>query len=148
MMVSSPTIILICPPYFKTTILPSHFKPKPSISLPYSTLQPWKSRIFKLHITAVSSNGEFHDWGKWVPKKVSFGPDNLLKSIAGATSSPICQFISSPFTFLHAVDPRIKLVWLLVLVFLPARSHIYMRFGIVLSLALLSVWTLPANVWM
>ena len=39
-------------------------------------------------------------------------------------------------------------VWLLVLVFLPAWSHIYMRFGIVLSLALLSSWVLPKNVWM
>uniref|UniRef100_A0A803KWJ1 Uncharacterized protein n=1 Tax=Chenopodium quinoa TaxID=63459 RepID=A0A803KWJ1_CHEQI len=38
-------------------------------------------------------------------------------------------------------------VWLIVLVFLPARSHIYMRFGIVLSLALLSTWILPTDVW-
>lgn len=68
-------------------------------------------------------------------------------SIAGATSSPICQFISSPTTFLHSVDPRIKLAWLVILVVLPARSHIYMRFGLISFLALLSVWILPRQVW-
>lgn len=68
--------------------------------------------------------------------------------IAGATSSPICQFISSPTTFLHTVDPRIKLAWLLALVILPARSNILMRFGLVAYLALLSVWVLPKEVWM
>ncbi|KAI5447347.1 variant 2, partial [Lathyrus oleraceus] len=39
-------------------------------------------------------------------------------------------------------------VWLLVLVVLPARSHIIMRFGLVAYLTLLSVWTLPRNAWM
>ncbi|KAH9624116.1 hypothetical protein KSS87_020581 [Heliosperma pusillum] len=46
---------------------------------------------------------------RWFPIKLGFGPDNVLRSIATATSSPICQFIPSPSTFLHAVDPRIKL---------------------------------------
>jgi len=35
----------------------------------------------------------------------------------------------------------------LALVVLPARSNIYMRFGLVVFLALLSVWVLPNHVW-
>ncbi|GMH18803.1 hypothetical protein Nepgr_020644 [Nepenthes gracilis] len=96
---------------------------------------------------AVDSEGKRRGWKKWIPN-IAFGADKVLRSIAGATSSPICQFIPSPTTFLHSVDPRIKLVWLLAFILLPARSHFYMRFGIVLYLALLSVWALPTNVWM
>nr|XP_043624419.1 protein ABCI12, chloroplastic [Erigeron canadensis] len=86
-------------------------------------------------------------WENLLPKNV-ISAEKILRSIAGATSSPICQFISSPTTFLHSVDPRIKLVWLLVLVVLPARSHIYMRFGLIAFLAILSVWIQPRQVWM
>ncbi|MQL72439.1 hypothetical protein Taro_004740, partial [Colocasia esculenta] len=71
-----------------------------------------------------------------------------LRVISSATSSPICQFIESPATGLHSMDPRIKLVWLLALVILPARSPVFMRYGIVVYLALLSMWLLPARVWM
>lgn len=39
-------------------------------------------------------------------------------------------------------------VWLLALVILPARSPVFMRYGIVLYLALLSIWVLPDRVWM
>ncbi|CAL1411586.1 unnamed protein product [Linum trigynum] len=60
----------------------------------------------------------------------------------------IAQYISSPTTFLHSVDPRIKLIWLLALVVLPASSHIVMRFGLVSYLAALSIFVLPSNVWM
>lgn len=35
----------------------------------------------------------------------------------------------------------------MALVVLPARSNIYMRFGLVVFLALLSVWVLPNHVW-
>lgn len=38
-------------------------------------------------------------------------------------------------------------MWLLALVVLPARSNIYMRFGLVACLALLSMWVLPNHVW-
>ena len=50
--------------------------------------------------------------------------------------------------FFHYTNPRVKLVWLLVLFVLLARSHIIMRFGLVAYLTLLSVWNLPRNVWM
>ncbi|KAJ6989199.1 hypothetical protein NC653_021936 [Populus alba x Populus x berolinensis] len=39
-------------------------------------------------------------------------------------------------------------IWLLALVVLPARSHIVMRFGLVVYIALLSVLVLPRHVWM
>ncbi|XP_020570923.1 protein ABCI12, chloroplastic [Phalaenopsis equestris] len=39
-------------------------------------------------------------------------------------------------------------VWLLALVLLPARSHIYMRIGLVIYLSFLSVLALPAQIWM
>lgn len=38
--------------------------------------------------------------------------------------------------------------WLLALVLLPARSNILIRFGLVIYLAVLSVWVLPKEVWM
>ncbi|PKI47993.1 hypothetical protein CRG98_031657 [Punica granatum] len=72
----------------------------------------------------------------------------VFRLIANATASPICQFVPSPGTFLHSVDPRIKLVWVVALVVLPARSHIMMRFGLVVYLAFLSIWILPRHLWM
>ncbi|XP_040370889.1 protein ABCI12, chloroplastic [Rosa chinensis] len=39
-------------------------------------------------------------------------------------------------------------VWLLALVVLPARSHIILRFGLVVYLAILSIWVLPRHAWM
>ncbi|XP_042469438.1 protein ABCI12, chloroplastic-like [Zingiber officinale] len=87
-------------------------------------------------------------WAALIPRGVGVGPEKVLRLIAGATSSPICQFIESPRTFLHSVDPRIKLAWLLALVILPARSHIYMRLGLVLYLTVLSIWILPNRIWM
>ncbi|KAK6930056.1 ABC/ECF transporter, transmembrane component, partial [Dillenia turbinata] len=96
---------------------------------------------------SVAGNNEGPTWSKWIPRRF-VAADKVLRLIAGATSSPIGQYIPSPPTFLHSVDPRIKLVWLLALVFLPARSPIIMRFGLVAYLALLSVWILPRQVWM
>lgn len=52
-------------------------------------------------------------WAALIPRGVGVGPEKVLRLIAGATSSPICQFIESPRTFLHSVDPRIKLVMVL-----------------------------------
>ncbi|WOL06758.1 protein ABCI12, chloroplastic [Canna indica] len=86
-------------------------------------------------------------WASLIPRGVGVGPEKILRLISGATSSPICQFIDYPRTFLHSIDPRIKLVWLLALVVLPARSHIYMRLGLVLYLSLLSICVLPTRIW-
>lgn len=84
---------------------------------------------------------------KWLPTG-ALAADKVLRLIAGATASPICQFVSSPTTFLHSLDPRVKLVWLVALVVLPARSHIIMRCGLVIYLTALSIWILPRPVWM
>ncbi|KAL6620222.1 hypothetical protein ACP70R_035361 [Stipagrostis hirtigluma subsp. patula] len=90
-------------------------------------------------------------WAEWIPRaaagKAGAGPEQMLRLISGAAATPICQFVDSPRTFLHSVDSRVKLAWLLALVVLPARSNIYMRFGLVVFLALLSVWVLPNHVW-
>ncbi|CAN6346915.1 unnamed protein product [Urochloa humidicola] len=90
-------------------------------------------------------------WAEWIPRAAArgagTGPEQVLRLISGAAATPVCQFVDKPRTFLHSVDPRVKLVWLLALVVLPARSNIYMRFGLVVFLALLSVWVLPNHVW-
>ncbi|RCV17816.1 hypothetical protein SETIT_3G250000v2 [Setaria italica] len=90
-------------------------------------------------------------WAEWIPRAAAggagAGPEQVLRLISGAAATPVCQFVDKPRTFLHSVDPRVKLVWLLALVVLPARSNIYMRFGLVAFLALLSVWILPNHVW-
>ncbi|KAI3715381.1 hypothetical protein L6452_22362 [Arctium lappa] len=113
----------------------------------YSSLPYNRKTLFKTRIKCTeNTNSSPAKWEGLLPKNI-ISAEKILRSIAGATSSPICQFISSPTTFLHSVDPRIKLAWLLVLVVLPARSHIYMRFGLITFLALLSVWILPRQVW-
>ncbi|KAF7813732.1 protein ABCI12, chloroplastic [Senna tora] len=109
-------------------------------------LLPVKKATLQIRASA-ADNGETANWSKWIPTS-ALAADKVLRLIAGATASPIGQFISSPTTFLHSVDPRIKLVWLLALVVVPARSHIIMRFGLVIYLTLLSIWTLPKDVWM
>ena len=55
--------------------------------------------------------GSSKNWEKWVPRNF-LSADKVFKWISEATSSPIAQYISSPTTFLHSVDPRIKLVLL------------------------------------
>ncbi|KAI3948105.1 hypothetical protein MKX01_014704 [Papaver californicum] len=109
-------------------------------------LESTKRRKFEV-CCSVNDSGDktSNKWMKWMPKGDI--AEKIFKLISSATSSPICQYVSSPSTFLHSVDPRIKLVWLLALVVLPARSHIVMRFGLVGCLALLSILILPRQVW-
>lgn len=49
-------------------------------------------------------------WMSWIPLGVGFSPEKIFRLISGATSGPICQFIDAPRTFLHSLDPRVKLV--------------------------------------
>ncbi|KAK9288141.1 hypothetical protein L1049_016589 [Liquidambar formosana] len=137
---------LISPNFNHFSFIPIHPNPKPNLSFK-ETLNPPKKRSLQIRFAVEKDGGRTGNWVNWFPKG-AVAADRVLRLIAGATSSPICQFISSPTTFLHSVDPRIKLVWLLALVVLPARSHIIMRFGLVTYLALLSVWILPTQVWM
>ncbi|KAL0367622.1 UNVERIFIED_CONTAM: protein ABCI12, chloroplastic [Sesamum radiatum] len=102
----------------------------------------------QIKCTANSNNGVggTNNWEKWMPTNL-FAAEKVFGAISGATSSPIAQYISSPTTFLHRVDPRIKMAWLLALVILPAKSNMAMRLGVVLYLALLSIWIQPTDVW-
>ncbi|XP_040957160.1 protein ABCI12, chloroplastic isoform X2 [Gossypium hirsutum] len=147
-------------PNFKSLIHPTatrilNFPPKHPNRLPllsYCSKSPnfrfiSKKRNFEVKASTGSNNGEAGNWVRWLPTG-GLAADKVLRLISTATSSPICQFISSPTTFLHSVDPRIKLVWLLALVVLPARAQIAVRFGLVAYIALLSMLFLPKNVWM
>ncbi|KAL2244095.1 protein ABCI12, chloroplastic [Sesamum indicum] len=113
-------------------------------------LQYRHSTKFKPQIKCItnSSNGVggTNNWEKWMPRNL-FAAEKVFGAISGATSSPIAQYISSPTTFLHCVDPRIKMAWLLALVILPAKSNMAMRLGVVICLALLSIWIQPTEVW-
>ncbi|KAK6146122.1 hypothetical protein DH2020_019991 [Rehmannia glutinosa] len=102
----------------------------------------------RIKCTANSNNGvgATNNWEKWMPRHF-FAAEKVFGAISGATSSPIAQYISSPTTFLHRVDPRIKMAWLLALVILPARSDVKIRLGVVTYLALLSIWIQPTEVW-
>ncbi|CAA6663568.1 unnamed protein product [Spirodela intermedia] len=117
---------------------------------PDSGRSRWGRGLLPVFCSARSSDSSSplsSSWWRQVQQKV-VSPEKILRIISGATSSPICQFIESPATVLHSVNPRIKLVWLLALVILPARSPVFMRYGIVVYLALLSIWVLPERVWM
>ncbi|KAH7373527.1 hypothetical protein KP509_17G060600 [Ceratopteris richardii] len=80
------------------------------------------------------------------PSGISFG-EELMRLIAGASSAPIAQYISSPRTLLHSLDPRVKQAWLFVLVFLPSRSHVSVRVGIVMLLSVITILFLPRRTW-
>lgn len=80
------------------------------------------------------------------PPRLAFG-EEFMRLIAGASSAPIAQYISSPPTPLHSLDPRVKQAWLLVLVFLPSRSHMAVRLGLVAFLATVTIWFLPRRTW-
>ncbi|GAY50648.1 hypothetical protein CUMW_128300 [Citrus unshiu] len=103
--------------------------------------------VIRASVRDKNNNNGASNWVNWLPTE-AFSADKVFRLISTATASPIYQFIASPSTFLHSVDARIKLVWLLALVLLPARSHILMRFGLVVFTALLSIWILPKQVWM
>ncbi|KAF3514622.1 hypothetical protein F2Q69_00003987 [Brassica cretica] len=101
----------------------------------------------RVRATVDGDGGKTGNWVNRLPIP-GLGAENVFRLISSATGSPIGQFISSPVTFLHSVDPRIKLVWLLTLVVLPARANIFVRLGLVVCTALLSISVLPRQVWM
>ncbi|KAG4184934.1 hypothetical protein ERO13_A09G200700v2 [Gossypium hirsutum] len=108
-------------PNFKSLIHPTatrilNFPPKHPNCLPllsYCSKSPnfrfiSKKRNFEVKASTGSNNGEAGNWVRWLPTG-GLAADKVLRLISTATSSPICQFISSPTTFLQSVDPRIKL---------------------------------------
>ncbi|KAG0596328.1 hypothetical protein M758_UG243900 [Ceratodon purpureus] len=73
--------------------------------------------------------------------------ERITRMVAAASSAPIAQYIPSPVTPLHTLDPRVKQAWLLALVVFPARSHIAIKIGMVIFLALATMCTLPRRIW-
>lgn len=71
---------------------------------------------------SVSSDGGMENLVNRLPK-FSLGADKVFRLIANATASPICQFVPSPATFLHSVDPRIKLVPFCIPTFIWSQSN-------------------------
>lgn len=96
--------------------LPSNPTPKTLVSpnfnrlLSVSSANRISNKRSGLQIKAsVSDSSGAGSWVNRLPTAV-FSADKVLRLISGATSSPIGQYVSSPSTFLHSVDPRIKLV--------------------------------------
>lgn len=85
------------------------FRPTPCAFLQAKTTL-WLVKKARLQIRAsAGENGDTANWSKWVPTS-ALAADKVLRLIAGAAASPIGQYIASPTTFLHSVDPRVKLV--------------------------------------
>ena len=91
----------------KTLISPflAQVYPKSTFKNAHQTL---KLTRFKVR-ASLDNSGDTNNWVSRLPIGALSG-DKIFKLISGATASPIGQFISSPTTFLHSVDPRIKLV--------------------------------------
>ncbi|XP_051152726.1 protein ABCI12, chloroplastic isoform X2 [Andrographis paniculata] len=139
-------LLLLSPHPNLLFITPSPLRNSPEILKP--KLQYRVKPLIQRTATASNENasGGAKNWEKWMPRNL-FAAEKVFGAISGATSSPIAQYISSPTTFLHNVDPRIKMAWLLALVILPAKSEIAIRVGVVLYLAMLSIWVQPTEVW-
>lgn len=148
----SPNRSGLCPKYPVGKIL---FRTTFTVDSRKSTSQYWAkrrhgSRTVVLAVTDEEGRGRRGKEWKGVLPMVGvqeFIGEKLFRMVAGATSAPVGQFIASPPTFLHSLDPRVKQAWLLALVVLPSRSHMVIRVGLVLFLALLSIWTLPRDIW-
>ncbi|KAG4960187.1 hypothetical protein JHK87_036820 [Glycine soja] len=103
-----------------TTFLSLALPPPPSSALfpkrPSAILRPYQTLLSsntRLGLRVRASNGDSNvqpaNWSQWIPAG-SFAADKVFRLIPGATASPIGQFVPSPATFLHSIDPRVKLV--------------------------------------
>jgi energy-coupling factor transport system permease protein len=67
---------------------------------------------------------------------------DLLRSL------PIGLYLEQPITWLHRIDPRVKLAWLLAFLLTPIAANPYWRLSLVGWLLLLTLTTLiPFRVW-
>ncbi len=63
-------------------------------------------------------------------------------------NAPLGVYLESPRTWLHELDPRIKLVWLFSLLLSPILANDVWRLGLVVGLLLLTLLSgLPRRVW-
>jgi energy-coupling factor transport system permease protein len=67
---------------------------------------------------------------------------DLLRSL------PIGLYLEQPVTWLHRLDPRVKMAWLMSILVSPILANAYWRFGLVALLVLLTLAALiPFRVW-
>jgi len=67
---------------------------------------------------------------------------DLLRSL------PIGSYLEQPVTWLHRIDPRVKLVWLMTFLLAPLLSNPFWRIGLAGSLILLTIAAgIPFRVW-
>ncbi|AQK93094.1 Protein ABCI12, chloroplastic [Zea mays] len=90
-------------------------------------------------------------WVEWIPRAAAgagsaVGPEQVLRLISGAAATPICQFVDSPRTFLHSVDPRVKLDQLGRVTLLSGFIFIMLGFGADGAPSLVQMRTPPPSV--
>ena len=67
---------------------------------------------------------------------------DLLRSL------PIGSYLEQPVTWLHKIDPRVKLIWLMTFLIAPLLSNPFWRIGLAGSLILLTMAAgIPFRVW-
>lgn len=67
---------------------------------------------------------------------------DLLRSL------PIGLYLEQPVTWLHRIDPRVKLAWLMTFLLAPLLANPYWRLGLVGALILLTLSAaIPLRVW-
>ena len=57
------------------------------------------------------------------------------------------SYIEAPASALHALDPRVKQAWLLVLLLLPGKLVVSAKFALAAALAAVTAAALPRRVW-
>ena len=66
---------------------------------------------------------------------------DLLRSL------PIGTYLEQPQTWLHRLDPRVKLIWLMTFLLTPLLANFAWRSLLVLTLVLLTCSAIPLRVW-
>eukprot|EP00252_Welwitschia_mirabilis_P006796 TRINITY_DN1769_c0_g1_i1.p1 TRINITY_DN1769_c0_g1~~TRINITY_DN1769_c0_g1_i1.p1 ORF type:complete len:267 (+),score=24.19 TRINITY_DN1769_c0_g1_i1:59-859(+) len=104
---------LVCyltpPPSACQRKFPSKFESrKTGLSLTFRSRR-YGSEKLQTVLKAVYRDGTANEWKEEATGRLQevFG-ERLFRAVAGATSAPLAQFISSPKTFLHSLDPRVK----------------------------------------
>ncbi|CAI5481377.1 unnamed protein product [Closterium sp. Yama58-4] len=94
-----------------------------------------------------SGSGEKRRWWQWRAwrGRESLG-ERVMSGIVNSSSAPIGSFIAEPVTVLHRLDPRVKQLWLLLLVLLPARAGLDLRLALCAFLIALTLLALPASI--
>lgn len=71
----------------------------------------------------------------------------VLQGVLDASEVPYSSYVPEPRTVLHTIDPRIKQVWVVVLLVLAAKASALGSSAIAAGVVLLTVATQPARLW-